>query len=883
VKIIMFGKRRDQELNRVIAEMRDERVSRQDLERSAQRVWERLGVASETGAAVQVAEGCAEIRIDLPRLRRGELSAARRLIIEDHMRECASCRAYAAGLPDPVATAAAWRIEPSVCQRAWRPARYGWAAVAVVVLAATTWIARDRYVAGPAGSRAEIDSISGQAYLVSATTERPLNARDQIAQGQTIRTAGNSHAILTLLDGSRVEMNQRTELSVSASFRNTTLRLDQGDIIVQAPKRRSGHLSVVTTDCTVSDTGTIFSIESGTKGSRVAVIEGSVDVAQGGKESTVYSGESIATAQTVSPEPVSDQISWSQDRQRYSNLLDEFSRLGHRLEQIRSPEPRYGSQIFPVVPSDTVVYVSVPNFGDMLTQAESIFHDELNRSAVLRDWWTHVATPQQQDAMQQAMQKIEAGSQYLGKEFVLVGGLGHEDGLVLLARIEKPGLAEFLHQQVTTAALAGESRASMHVVNEKSLDSVPRGTEGIVALVRPNALVIGTSLPGVRHIDAALNTGSSGFANSDFGKEVLGVYNRGAQMLFAADLQRILDRARQSQQTSGGSAPAERNTFLQNIGFGDVRYLIATHGDATGETENRAVLEFGAQRSGLDSWLASPSPMGSLNFVSANASAAVAVVTKQPAEMFDDIVHLVAPQHSAETAEQFRQAEAQIGLDFRNNLAGVLGGEVTFALDGPMFPKPSWKLIIEVNDPATLQQSIATLVGLAGQHVAVSGKPVVTLDQEQVGERTFYKLHSQQPGFLSGIDYTFAEGYLVAAPSRALVRDALETRANGNSLAASGSFRSLLPRDAHANFSGLVYQNLGPLVRPLVSQFGSTDAALFQHLASDAKPSAICAYGGTDTIEIASTSSLFDLQPNAFTLIRLLGNERSGTPGRFHP
>jgi ferric-dicitrate binding protein FerR (iron transport regulator) len=775
--------------------------------------------------------------------------------------------------------AAAWRIKPSVRKRGWRPARYGWAAAAVVVLA-TAWIARDRFMAGPAGSRAEIDSISGHASLVSATAERPLNAREHIAQGQTIRTTGNSHAILTLLDGSRVEMNQRTELSVSASFRNTTLHLEQGDIIVQAPKRRSGHLYVVTPDCTVSDMGTIFSIESGTKGSRVAVIEGSVDVAQGGRESTVHSGESIATAQSVSPLPVSDEISWSQDRQRYLDLLDEFSQLGHRLEQIRSPEPRYESQILPVVPPDTAVYVSVPNFGDMLTQAGSIFQDELNRSAVLREWWTHVANPQQQDAMQQAMQKIEAGSQYLGKEFVLAGGLGHEDGLVLLARIEKPGLGEFLQQQVATAALAAESRASMHVVNEKSIDSLPQGTEGIVALVRPDALVIGTSLPGVRHVDAVLNTGSSGFANSDFAKEILGVYNRGAQMLFAADLQRILDHARQLQQTSGGSAPRERNTLLEKIGFGDVRYLIATHGVATGQTDNRAVLEFAAQRSGLASWLASPSPMGSLDFVSANAGAALAVVTKQPAEMFDDIAHLaVLP---AETSEQ-RQDEAQLGLDLRNNLAGVLGGEMTFALDGPLFPKPSWKLILEANDPGTLQQSIATLVGLVGQHVGVSGKPVLTLTQAQVGDRTFYTLHSQQPGFLSEIDYTFAEGYLVAAPSRALVMDALKIRANGTSLAASGSFRSLLPRDAHANFSGLMYQNLGPLVGPLAAQFRSTDAALLQQLASDAKPSAICAYGGTDTIEIASTSSLFDLQPNAFTLIRLLGNGRSGTSGPSNP
>jgi hypothetical protein len=771
-------------------------------------------------------------------------------------------------------------MRPSVPKPSSNLARYSWAAAAIVLLGVIGWVARDWYIGGPAGSRARMESLTGHAYVVSATSERPLGVQDQIAQGQEIRTTSNSHAVLVLFDGTHVEMNQRTELAVSATLLNTTVHLVQGDIIVQAARRRRGHLYVITPDCTVSDTGTIFSIESGTKGSRVGVIEGSIDVAQAGKESTVHAGESVATTQTVSAVPVADQISWSEDRQRYLSLLEEFSHLGRRFEQIPSPEPRYESRILPVVPSDTVVYISVPNSGDMLTQADSIFHDELNRSAALQDWWAHVATPQQQDSIEQIARRIEGASQYLGQEFVVVGGLGHEHGLTLLARIEKPGLAEFLRQQLPAASLGSGEQPFMHIVDERSLDSVPPGTHGIVALVRPDVLVMGTSVPGVRHIDAVLNTGSSGFLNSDFGREILGVYKRGAQMVFAANLERILNSARPSAQVSSTTARPAGRSFLKNVGFSDIRYLIATHGDATGETENRAVLEFGVQRSSLASWLAAPSPMGSLDFISANASAAVSVVTKQPAEMFDDVVHLVSQQHPLDT-NQIAQQEAQLGIDFRNNLVGALGGEATFALDGPLFPKPSWKLIVEVNDPPTLERSIATLVALVGQHVIVSGKPALMLEETQVGDRTFYKLYSQQSGLLSEIDYTFADGYLVAAPSRALVIDALETRTNGNSLAASGSFRSLLPRDAHANFSGLAYQNLGPLVQPIASEFGS-DAALLQQL-GETKPSAICAYGGGDTIEIASTSSLFDLQPNAFALITLLSSQRHGTFGPSHP
>jgi hypothetical protein len=216
-------------------------------------------------------------------------------------------------------------------------------------------------------------------------------------------------------------------------------------------------------------------------------------------------------------------------------------------------------------------------------------------------------------------------------------------------------------------------------------------------------------------------------------------------------------------------------------------------------------------------------------------------------------------------------------VDFRNNLAGALGSEMTFALDGPILPKPAWKLIAEVNEPSVLQQSISTLVQLAGQHVMISGRPAVAIEQQQSGDRTFYRITFAQAQNLAEIDYTFADGYLVAGSSRAIVLNALDTHTNGVSLASSGSFRSLLPRDSYANFSALVYWNLGPVVRSLVAQFGSADQGILQHFA-DAKPVAICAYGGTNTIELASTTNLLDLQPDMLSLLGLL---KQAVPGNF--
>src|SRR5262249_22781163 len=57
----------------------------------------------------------------------------------------------------------------------------------------------------------------------------------------------------------------------------------------------------------------------------------------------------------------------------------------------------------------------------------------------------------------------------------------------------------------------------------------------------------------------------------------------------------------------------------------------------------------------------------------------------------------------------------------------------------------------------------------------------------------------------------YADGYLVAAPTRAQLDRALARRAAGTTLAASPRLRGLLGRDGQVNVSALYYQDLAPL------------------------------------------------------------------------
>jgi hypothetical protein len=192
---------------------------------------------------------------------------------------------------------------------------------------------------------------------------------------------------LRLMDGSTVEVNERSVVGVGARGRNMTVALENGAVIVQAAKRTSGHLYVKTPDCRVAVTGTVFSVNSGLKGSRVAVLQGTVHVLHAGIDTLATAGDQVTTSDNLSPEPVPDQIAWSHDRDKYLVLLAQFVALRQQIEQIPFPQPRYSSDLLGRVPANTTLYISVPNLGDFLSEANQTFHDQLKQSPALQEWW----------------------------------------------------------------------------------------------------------------------------------------------------------------------------------------------------------------------------------------------------------------------------------------------------------------------------------------------------------------------------------------------------------------------------------------------------------------------------------------------------------------
>ena len=313
-----------------------------------------------------------------------------------------------------------------------------------------------------------------------------------------------------------------------------------------------------------------------------------------------------------------------------------------------------------------------------------------------------------------------------------------------------------------------------------------------------------------------------------------------------------------------------------------MKYLIAQRKDIGSKASNMAELSFNGARTGIASWLAAPAPIGALDFITPNAAAVGAIVSKSPALMLDDLVQLASTENG-KGADELAKMQAELNLDLRNDLAASLGGEAALALDGPILPTPSWKLIIEVYDPNRLQYSIGKLVEAVNRETARHNRPGLTLDQQQVDGSAFYTVHSADPAVQVEVHYTLSNGYLIAGPSQALVQAAIRTRSKGDSISHSDNFRALFPVDQHANVSGLIYQNLAPVIAPIANQVSPAQLQALQTIVQNSEPSVICAYGDENQIQLASTSKTLGIDLKALTISSLLNQLKSGTPKAVTP
>jgi hypothetical protein len=621
----------------------------------------------------------------------------------------------------------------------------------------------------------------------------------------------------------------------------------------------------MTNDVKVAVTGTVFSVNSGMKGSRVSVIEGEVRVAgTGAIEGLMHTAvlhpgdqESTDAAGTV---PIQKEIAWSKNLDQHLALLAEFAHLSNKLDAVQLPGLRYQSALLPTLPASTVLYASIPNIGDAVQQSNQIFQQELRESAVLQQWWNQVQSRKGAPDYTYAIEEVHSLSQYLGNEIAFSMSMENENVQPLaVAQVQKPGLKQFIEQEAARHGSA-TNKGDLRVFDETQIASATPSAKGksLYLLVRSDFVAAAFDLNALKNFNQTASQGA-GFASTTFGQRILSSYQQGAEFLFAADLKTMT-----SQASTRHPKPVHDQHFA-NSGFAAVQYLIAERKDVNNQPLNHAELTFNGPRQGIASWLAAPAPIGALDFVSKDAAAAAAFIAKNPSQMLDDILTIAGSNAEAEMAK----GESELKIRFRQDLADTLGGEVALALDGPILPTPSWKVVVEVYSPGHLQSTIQQLIADVNNEKK-NTVAQLTLSQEASGGTTFYTIHVNASRGNYELDYAFVDGYMVIAPSRALVMNAIGIKQSGNSLSHSDSFRSLLPQDQHAEVSAVLYQNLAPTVGPIMSQLTPSQLQSLQQLAAETKPSVVCAYGEPQAITVASASRLFGLDLNTLALSTLM-------------
>lgn len=825
-------------LDRAISEIRDEMIDPAAVSHAAERVWARVSAEAAPAAAGEggALRSCADFQALIPAWRTGRLSPARAMLMEDHVHACPVCRKATAGARQPIALVPKRTIAP-----VWR-----WAVAAALVAAAGigAYMVSDRLLA-PSGPRATVAALEGTLYEVAGGRNTPLALGAPIGELESVRTARDSGAVIRLRDGSLVEMRERTELALVEQRRGVTIRLAAGNVIVQAAKQHSRHLYVDTSDCLVSVTGTVFSVNHGIKGSRVAVVEGEVKVTQGDSVSVLHPGDQVSTSASLTPVPVEQEIAWSRNVDQYTALLQELGKLRAKLEAIPGPSLRHSTRLLDLAPEGTLFYAAIPNLGSPLAQASRIFHEQLAQSAPLRQWWAErIGAAGGEAKFDDMLARVEALSSYLGPEIAVTLGpdaAGSESPLVM-AELVRSGFRDFLAGQV-------KDHPEIYVVDDPRVATA--AGKAVYVYVAGDLVAVSPDLGQLRRLAAG---GPSAFAKSAFHDRIAQAYQDGVGWLISADLHSVIGRAKPQQ-----SAPA-----VDRSGFSDAQYLIVQRKDVAGQTENRAVVTFTQARRGVASWLAAPAPIRALGFVSADATVAGAAVVKNPAALLDDVFSLAGGSGS-DFLKHVAEFENTTGVSLRDDLARPLGGEFAFAVDGPMLPTPSWKLVLEVYDPPRFEQAIEKLLACANQVASQhAGAPQAHIDREQAGGRTFYVLRVAKMPVEA--HFTYDSGFLIAAPSRELVLHALEYRTTGYTLARSQRFTALLPRDGQTGFSAMFYTRLDTALAALP---GAAAAA------GSATPSLVLVYGQPDRIELASTGSLFGLRLEQLLALKP-GLERHG-------
>ena len=831
-------------VERVAVEIRGQRLDDDTVHQATDRVWQRL---QDEVSERRPLSSCEDFQAEIPALVAGTLPEARALLVADHTRECVPCRRVLMEARGQSSEAAgpvhgdlgATRRRNRILLR-----------VAAALLAITGGVIGVRMVGTLMANkelRASVQAVDGSLQLVEQNEVRELGTGSFVLAHQVVRTKKGSGAFLRLGDGSLIEMDERSELALKASQRGTTIDLRRGNIIVHAADQHGGRLFVGTGDCTIAVKGTIFAVDHGLKGSRVSVIEGEVEVVQGSRTSVLEPGDQLSTDARLRPVPLEDEFSWSRDAEKHRELVRALRGLRRAVaDAIDTAPPRSSTRLLDLAPGDTLIYAAIPNLTADLDAARGALAEHLAASSALSEWWqTNVVSTGVEREIDEVLDRLQPIGQAIGDELVVAvprSSIEAGTGPLFLAVLDDPTTFQGLLEAEIERANAEEGGQPAVVLLSDPLPAEPPSAE-VLLWIHDDVFAATSDLDSLRTLAIRLQQPAArDFVGTDLHDRLATEYAEGVSWLFGVDLAAAMDSAFADQ-------PPEEVETLRSLGLLDATTLVLErHRDGTWYATN-AEVQFDGPRRGVMAWLAAPAPMGSLEFVSPDAYLAASAVTSDGARMFDDILAVLA-ERDPRAVFVLQLVENRLGIDLRDDFFATLGGEGAVALDGPVLPQPSWKVILEVYDPDTLVHALAQVVTEVNVELAAAGKPGLVLNSDDAAGRVYFTLGMQGEDFQ--VVFTAVDGYLVFAPSRALIEQAIDFRASGVNLPSSAAFRALLPESDFTNCSAIIYRDLETLENAIPQEMWET-AGIAEALTDGLSKGLLCVFAEDDRLQLSTT------------------------------
>jgi hypothetical protein len=543
------------------------------------------------------------------------------------------------------------------------------------------------------------------------------------------------------------------------------------------------------------------------------VVEGSVQVAQPGGAQLLSPGQLAASSTTLEGVPVRETVAWSQDREKYYAVLAELASIGKTVAERATPAPRTQSKLLSHVPAGTFLYLAAPNFGDAIQLAVNLIEQRAQENPALREWWAAADKEQ----IKILIGKVQSLTPLIGDEIVFVlsrAPLATTQVPALLAEVQ-PGQEAALQQSL--AQLFGGA-------------AVPYQVSGGLLVISDSPTHLGTVVAGLGQ-----GTGSP------FATEIATHYQGGVGVLFAFDLASAIRTGEPKAATA--------------MGVNKMKYIFFQQRSVQGNDEIQAAVVFDGPRTGVASWLASPGPAGSAEYISSGAVLAVSAATRNPREAFDEFAGLLS-RVDPKFSQGLAQMESQTGVSVANDIAAAFGTDFTFAIERPTIPIPGWVAALEVSQPSLIDSAVRRLAAAANAQLAQAGKPAgVAVEEQLVNGRTWMVLRPSL-GVPLTLTWTYDRGYMIVSTDRDLASQAIATRNSGLFLVRSEKFRAQLPSATGLHQSGFFWLNTQG---PLADVAGLLGSGSLKALLESREPIVIVVNGDAERIQAASRTRLMSM------------------------